>query len=202
VVSAPGMTALTVDAPVHGNGADFVTKVWGDDACVRPAAPEADSWFSQYLGAPARLVFLPDDAARVMRDEYAGAIRDRRRVTLTDGAPLLLLSEESLADLNARLEVPLPMNRFRPSVVVKGGTAFAEDSWKRIAIGDVVFEIAKPCARCATTTVDQATGVRGKEPLRTLATFRKVGSEVMFGQNIAHHAPGELRLGAEVRIIS
>lgn len=202
VLSAPGMPPLTVAAPLHDDGTDFVTKVWDDTVRVRPADPAAGSWFTQFLGAPAQLVFLPDDATRVMRDEYGGDIRESRRVTLTDGAPLLLISEESLADLNARLADPLPMNRFRPSVVVRGGGAFAEDSWKRIAIGDVVFEVAKPCARCATTTVDQATGVRGKEPLRTLATFRKVGSEVMFGQNIAHHAPGELRVGMEVRIIS
>jgi uncharacterized protein YcbX len=196
------MEPLAFDAPIHDNGTDFVTKVWEDDVRVRPAAPAADGWFTKFLGAPARIVFLPDDATRVMRDEYSGQIREPRRVTLTDGAPLLLISEESLADLNSRLAEPLPMNRFRPSVVVRGGGAFAEDSWKRIAIGDVLFEVAKPCARCATTTVDQATGIRGKEPLRTLATFRKVGSEVMFGQNIAHHAPGELRVGMGVRIIS
>jgi uncharacterized protein YcbX len=202
VLSAPGMPPLAVDAPIHDDGADFVTKVWDDTVRVRPADPEAGRWFTQFLGTPAQLVFLPDDAARVMRDEYSGDIRESRRVTLTDGAPLLLISEESLADLNSRLADPLPMNRFRPSVVVRGGGKFAEDSWKRIAIGEVIFEVAKPCARCATTTVDQATGVRGKEPLRTLATFRKVGSEVMFGQNIAHHAPGELRVGMDVRVIN
>jgi len=200
-LSAPDHAAIAIARPA-ANESDFVTQVWGDNARVRPAARHANEWISAYLRIPARLVHLPDDAVRVMRREYAGGIKEARRVSLNDGAPLLLIGSASLDDLNTRLATPLPMNRFRPNVVVDGSHPFAEDRWKVIRIGDVTFEVAKPCARCATTTVDQATGSKGIEPLRTLATFRRHGSLVMFGQNIAHHAPGWLRPGDEVEVVA
>jgi uncharacterized protein YcbX len=120
------------------------------------------------------------------------------RVSFADGFPFLLISEESLADLNGRLAVPLPMNRFRPNLVVAGCEPYAEDGWKEIRIGDVKLRVVKPCERCLVTTTDQATGERGKEPLRTLATYRKVGNDVMFGQNVVHENTGELRVGDAV----
>lgn len=200
-LSAPGMESIDVAQPEPG-GADFVTKVWDDDAPVRPAAPRAGEWLSEFLGSAVRLVHQPDDAVRVMRDEYAGQIREPRRVSLSDGAPLLLIGTASLDVLNQRLATPVPMNRFRPNVVVHGTAAYAEDGWRTIRIGSVRFEVAKPCARCATTTVDQASGVRGVEPLRTLATFRRKGSGVMFGQNIAHHAPGTIQLSDDVEVLA
>ncbi|MFN8581039.1 MAG: MOSC domain-containing protein [Gemmatimonadaceae bacterium] len=158
--------------------------------------------FSDFLQAEVMLVYQPDDAIRPMRAEYAGAIREARHVSLSDGAPLLLIGQASLDGLNERLADPVPMNRFRPNVVVTGAAPFAEDTWQRIRIGDVTCEVAKPCARCATTTVDQATGVRGVEPLRTLATFRKREGGVMFGQNLAHHAPGALHVGDVVTVLA
>jgi hypothetical protein len=199
-LNAPNMPAIDVARPSDA-GTDFATRVWDDDARVRPASRDANDWISEYLEGPARLVHLPDDAVRVMRPEYAGRITGPRRVQLSDGAPLLLIGSASLADLNTRLTTPLPMNRFRPNVVVSGSAPFAEDDWRQIRVGEVTFEVAKPCARCATTTVDQATGVRGVEPLRTLATYRRRGSLVMFGQNIAHHALGRLRVGDAVQVI-
>lgn len=201
-LSAPGMEPLAVRVPVADDGLDFTATVWGDDARVRPAGRDADRWFSALLGVSARLVRQSDGAARVMRREYAGAIDEPRQVTLSDGAPLLLMGAASLDDLNARLESPVPMNRFRPNVVVHGAAPYAEDGWSRLAIGEVVFEVAKPCARCVITTVNQETAERGVEPLRTLARYRKVGSGVLFGQNIAHHAPGTVRVGDEVRVIA
>lgn len=199
-LSAPNLPAIDVARPTE-LGADFVTQVWDDDARVRPASPAANAWISEYLGAPAQLVHLPDESVRVMRAEFAGRLTEPRRVSLSDGAPLLLIGSASLDDLNARLTLPLPMNRFRPNVVVSGSAPFAEDDWRQIRIGVVSFEVAKLCARCATTTVDQATGVRGVEPLRTLATYRRRGSQVMFGQNIAHHAPGQLHVGDSVEVV-
>jgi uncharacterized protein YcbX len=117
------------------------------------------------------------------------------RVSFADGFPFLMISEESLADLNRRLADPLPMNRFRPNLVVAGGEPYAEDGWERIEIGGVRLRVVKPCARCLVTTTDQATGERGSEPLRTLATYRKVNGEVMFGQNVVHENAGHLRTG-------
>jgi uncharacterized protein YcbX len=103
-----------------------------------------------------------------------------------------------LADLNSRLVEPLPMNRFRPNLVVTGGPAYAEDEWHRIEIGGIRLLVVKPCGRCVVTTTDQATGERGNEPLRTLATFRRRDGEVMFGQNLVHETPGHLRVGDPV----
>jgi uncharacterized protein YcbX len=87
------------------------------------------------------------------------------------------------------------MNRFRPNLVVAGGEPYAEDGWGSIEIGSVRLQVVKPCARCLVTTTDQASGERGKEPLRTLASYRKVGNDVMFGQNVVHEGPGRLHVG-------
>jgi MOSC domain-containing protein len=125
---------------------------------------------------------------------------DGARVSFADGFPFLLLSEESLADLNRRLPEPLPMNRFRPNLVVAGGQPYDEDTWSRIEIGGIRLRVVKPCGRCVVTTIDQLTGERGKEPLRTLATYRKRDAEVMFGQNVVHEGPGRLRVGDAVLI--
>ena len=122
------------------------------------------------------------------------------RVSSADGFPFLLISEESLADLNRRLAQPLPMNRFRPNLVVAGAEPYAEDEWNRIEVGGIPMRVVKPCDRCVVTTTDQATGERGKEPLRTLATYRNRGGEVMFGQNVVHERRGRLRVGDQVNV--
>ena len=103
--------------------------------------------------------------------------------------------------LNARLDEPLPMNRFRPNIVLEGAGPFAEDGWTRVRIGAIELDMAGPCARCATTTTDQETGARGVEPLRTLATFRREGAEVMFGQNANHRGTGEIAVGMPVEVL-
>ena len=120
------------------------------------------------------------------------------QVGFADGFAFLLISEASLEDLNMRLEDPLPMNRFRPNFVVRGCGPYAEDGWSRLRIGSVPFRVAEPCPRCAITTVDQETGTRGKEPLRTLATYRKFEGEVFFGRNLIHDTLGTVSVGASV----
>ena len=109
-----------------------------------------------------------------------------------------MISEASLEDLNTRLEDPLPMNRFRPNFVVSGCGPYAEDGWSRLRIGEVSFRVAEPCPRCAITTTNQETAERGKEPLRTLATYRKFDGEVYFGRNLIHDALGTVRVGDPV----
>jgi uncharacterized protein YcbX len=94
------------------------------------------------------------------------------------------------------------MNRFRPNVVVKGCEPFAEDTWNRIRIGDVELAVAKPCARCMVTTIDKETLAKSKEPLKTMASYRKQGNGVMFGQNAIPLNEGRLRLGVNVEILS
>jgi uncharacterized protein YcbX len=138
---------------------------------------------------------MPDRVVRPADPTYAPA---GTRVSFADAFPFLLISESSLTDLNSRLATALPMNRFRPNLVVAGGTPFQEDEWNRITIGPIAMRVVKPCGRCVITTTDQMTAERGKEPLRTLATFRRQDGEVMFGQNVVHEAQGQLRLGDPV----
>ncbi len=195
-IAAPDMPPLEV--PFEPGGSRSLTRVWGDAVETVTTGDEASRWFSEFLRIPCRLVHLPDNSIRRVDPDYA---RPEDRVHLADGFPFLLISEESLENLNSRLDESLPMNRFRPNLVVRGVEPFAEDGWRSVRIGDLVFRVAKPCARCAITTVDQATGAKGKEPLTTLAAFRKVNGEVMFGQNLIHESPGSLRVGDVVEVL-
>jgi uncharacterized protein YcbX len=122
------------------------------------------------------------------------------RVSFADAFPFLIISEASLADLNRRLADPVPMNRFRPNLVVAGSEPYEEDRWERLEISGVRLRIVKPCARCVVTTTDQATAQRSKEPLRTLGRYRKSWGKVMFGQNAVHESEGRLHVGATVHL--
>ena len=193
-VGAPGVEPLVLPLRLE-EGTPIPVRVWGDGCRALAAEGDGAAWFSAFLGLPCRPVYLPDEALRVVDQQYA---ERSDRVGFADGFPFLLASTSSLADLNARANACLPMDRFRPNLVVEGFPAFAEDRWSRIRIGDVGFRVVKPCARCAITTVDQETAMVGKEPLKTLASFREVGSKVMFGQNLIHDGCGTLRVGDPV----
>jgi len=197
LVDAPGMTALSM--PFEPEGESILARVWDDLVETLRVGREADRWFTRFLGVPCRLVYLPDRSVRPVDPDYA---EPGDRVGLSDGFPFLMISEASLADLNGRLDKPLPMDRFRPNLVVRGCGPFAEDGWRRIRIGAMTFRVVKPCARCKITTVDQASAAEGKEPLRTLARYRKVGSKVLFGQNLVHDGTGVLSVGDAVQNIS
>ncbi|HEX6939330.1 MAG TPA: MOSC N-terminal beta barrel domain-containing protein [Longimicrobiales bacterium] len=196
VLAAPGMDDLAL--PLDGaDGPRTSVRVWNDDVAGAVVQESATAWITEFLGAPHRVLHMPDDAIRRVDPAYAP---EPRRVSFADGFPFLLISAEALDELNARLATPLPMDRFRPSLVVRGAGPHAEDGWRRIRIGDVAFDVVKPCARCVITTTDQATGARGKEPLRTLATYRKRRGKVMFGQNLIHAGPGRLAIGDAVTV--
>jgi hypothetical protein len=190
-VDAPGMPTLEtpLDPPV--TVATRVT-VWHDTCGATWLGEKAAAWFSTFLGVPSSLVHMSEQTVRPADPTYAP---EGARVSFADGFPFLIISEESLADLNGRLTEPLPMNRFRPNLVVAGGEPYAEDGWSRIEIGGVALRVVKPCGRCVTTTTDQATAERSLEPLRTLATYRKRDGQVMFGQNVVHEGVGRLRIG-------
>ena len=167
----------------------------------QPQGPRASRWLSEALGTPCRLVFMPPDGERPVRvggmdDSVPGA-----RVGFADAFPFLLVTASAVDDLNARLADPVSADRFRPNIVVGGAAPHAEDDWSRIRIGDVEFDVVKPCSRCTTVTVDQETGRAGPEPLRTLATYRRRGNEVNFGQNLVHRSRGWLRVGDAVEVL-
>jgi uncharacterized protein YcbX len=122
-------------------------------------------------------------------------------IAFADAFPILVISQASLDALNARLETSVSMDRFRPNLVIEGSAPHAEDAWKRIRVGDVEIALVKPCDRCSVPAVDPATGVRGREPVRELATYRKRGGKIYFGQNGVHRTPGVLRVGDPVVVL-
>ena len=194
IVSAPDMDELEVSL-YRQTGDSIDVRVWGDTNRGALVSEEADRWFTEFLEFPCRLVRKPDDDPRLVDSSFA---QSGDQVSFADGFAFLLISEASLGNLNSRLEDLLPMNRFRPNFVVRGCGPYAEDGWSRLRIGSVPFRVAEPCPRCAITTVDQETGTRGKEPLRTLATYRKSEGEVFFGRNLIHDTLGTVRVGDPV----
>lgn len=195
---APGCDSIQL--PVRASGTPWPVNIWKSRGIHSiDQGDEAAAWFSDWLGTPVRLVHFAEGYQRRVSSEYAVNTDDH--TGFADGFPLLLASEESLSDLNARLAAPLPMNRFRPNVVVKGCEPFEEDRWKRIRIGGVEMAVVKPCARCVITTIDKDTLALSKEPLKTLATFRKGPRGVMFGQNVIPLGEGQLETGLPVEIL-
>jgi uncharacterized protein YcbX len=196
-VDAPRMP--TLELPLHPSPTVTTRVAVWDDVCSASWVGEsAAEWFSDFLGCECGLVHMAEGTVRPADPRFAPA---GSRVSFADGFPFLLISEESLADLNGRVAEPLPMNRFRPNLVVAGGAPYDEDRWTQLEIGGIRLRVVKPCGRCVVTTTDQATGERGKEPLRTLATYRKHDGEVMFGQNVVHEGRGQLRVGDPVILL-
>ena len=187
-VAFPKMPAVHV--PFAHRGERIRATVWKDtcDGVVVPG--DVSLWFTEALGTPCRLVHMADDFARPARP--SPRLQPADEVGFADAFPFLLTSLASLEELNGRLDAPVPMNRFRPNVVVDGAPAFAEDGWARLETSGVTFRVAKPRARCVIVCTDQATAERSVEPLRTMAMYRTVDRGVMFGVNLLHDAPGTL----------
>jgi len=157
-------------------------------------------WFSDYLGVPCRLFFQNEQVPRPVLQQHGG--RENDRVSFADQCPLLLISTSSLADLNSRMATPISMQNFRPNVVVDGCDAYAEDQWKIIHIGDVEFEVTQACVRCVLTTIDPVTKKKGKEPLKTLADYRRdPGGGVIFGVHLIPRRLGSVNVGDKVSVI-
>jgi uncharacterized protein len=186
-------------------GPTGTVKIWSSRCRAKIYEPAVNEWFSDVLETGCKLVVMPEETRRKVNYFYKVQADDH--VSFADGYPFLLIGENSLADLNARLPEALPMNRFRPNFVVAGSDAFAEDDWKKIRIGDALLHIVKPCARCVMTTIDQSAGEKdGKEPLKTLATFRipkrSLKKGVMFGQNLIAEKGGDiLRVGDQIEVL-
>jgi hypothetical protein len=198
-VSAPGLPELEVPVPPEEAPRLEVT-IWKDTCSVARAGPEADRWFSRFLGEPVCLVYVDARMERPVDPTYAAP---EDRVGFADGFPLLLLSRASLEELNRQLPRAVRMENFRPNLVVEGCEPFAEDRWKRLRVGGVELEVVKPCARCVFTTVDPATGLKAPdgEPLRTLARVRRINGKAMFGQNVVVRRLGTLQVGDAVEVL-
>lgn len=198
-LSTPGMEDLTVS--IQKSGPTRPVDIWRSQGVQAIDQGEAAAeWFSDWLGTSARLVHIAAGYIRRINENYAVNADDH--TGFADGYPILLASEVSLADLNTKLERPVPMNRFRPNLVVRGCEPFAEDTWSRIRIGETELAVVKPCARCVVTTIDKETLTKSKEPLKTLASFRTQAGGAMFGQNVIPLNEGRLRLGMSVEILA
>ena len=215
VLHAPGVrnVVMAVEAP----GAPRAVRVWDDTAAAIAGSPEVDAWLSGFLERDVQLVRF--EAVE------ATAGRLRQRLAFPDSLPFLLIGQGSLDDVNSRLsakgEGPVEMSRFRPNFVVAGSAPFAEDGWRQITIGELRFSVERPCARCMITTIDQATANVGREPLKTLASYRTAyrgtvpgngsargsgGSRalrgVIFGQKLIHHDLGTVAVGDRVTVLA
>lgn len=196
-LAAPGLRPLRLVPPQAGPRT--AATIWRDRVDVLPA-PDADAWISAFLQLPARFVFMDAQCARAVDPAYAQAGDE---VSFADGFPFLLITQAALEALNDKLQSPLPMQRFRPSMVVAGTAPHAEDGWKRIRVGTVEFEVVKPCIRCVLTTVDFERGQfdPSGEPLRTLIGYRRTPAGVAFGQNLIARGSGVLRVGDCVEVL-
>ena len=176
--------------------------VWDDCFDVRVSDPRASRMLSEVLGAPVQLVWMDDDCERLTSVKRG---EPRRHLSLADAAPLLLTTTAALEELNTRLmrggSSAIPMDRFRPNVVVRGATAGADDEWRALRIGSAAFRVSNACKRCKVITIDQSTGeFTGNEPLATLATYRAEGPSVTFGQHMMAEASGSISIGDSVAI--
>lgn len=180
------------------SSATIRVEIWDDTVEALLVSEAADRWFSEKLGTPLRLVFLPEAPRRAVDPRYALA---HDHVSFADGYPYLIISQASLDDLNRRLPEPIGMQRFRPNLVVQGALPYAEDHWTDFRIGEVTFGGVKPCARCVLTTLDPVSLEKGPEPLKTLATYRKQDNKILFGMNtLLVGQEGLLRVGDPIHL--
>jgi hypothetical protein len=201
--------------PYKHDGEKIKVQVWNSVCEAIVCEKKYGDWLSSLLHMKCKLVYMPNDSRRKINVKFN---LNNDIVSFADGYPFLIISENSLNELNSRLKNTLPMNRFRPNIVVKNSNAYAEDNWGKIKIGKTIFRSTKPCERCVMTTIDQAEGIKsGKEPLKTLAQYRKASqlfpmtyeklglseNGVLFGQNLVAENFGEkVKVGDELELIS
>ena len=196
MITAPDMPKLAVRYQQCLDQYQHVT-VWGDSILGQRCHESVDTWFSQFVGKPCHLLFFGEQSKRHVANST-------NPVAFADGYPLLLISQASLDELNSRLAESISMSHFRPNLVVNNCEPFSEDTWRHIRIGEVEFELTKPCSRCIFTTINPATGEKHPqmEPLATLKSYRQVsGGDVMFGQNLVPLNSGQIKCGDKVTIL-
>ena len=198
LVKAPGMSTLKLPLSLRDDGRVTEIKVWKHTGPAIEADVTVHDWFSDWLQRPVRLVYMPYAQLRRVDPQHAP---EEAYTSFTDGYPELLVSQASVDDLGRRAQMQLSLERFRPNIVVSGCEAYAEDSWKKIRIGEVPFDVVKPCSRCVVTTIEPATSEAGKEPLATLASYRKVDGKAVFGQNCVHRDLGTIRVSDPVEVL-
>jgi len=195
LLNAPKMAALTID-PEQFSTEMLRSEIWETEVNGLHCHTDYDNWFSQYLQQPCQLVFFAENSQRFVKNRET-------QVAFADGFPLLLINQTSVEHLNRKLDMPVNALHFRPNIVITGDAPFIEDSWARIKIGEVEFEVSKPCSRCLFINVDPKTGLAAKsEPLATLSTFRYHQGDVDFGQNLIPLNNGMIRASDEIQVLA
>ncbi|MBP0019989.1 MAG: MOSC N-terminal beta barrel domain-containing protein [Cyanobacteria bacterium SBLK] len=206
-LSAPSHSSLELIATIAGE--EIEVQVWRSRLIAIDQGDLAGRWLQSVLKTPhpLRLVKQTPHHIRMVNPQYA--TRENAPVSFADGYPFLITNTASLAELNRRLEAKyphrsqiVPMNRFRPNIVIENDRPFIEDEWQVLQIGEIVFDLVKPCDRCIVTTTDQITGRQNelREPLKTLGTFRRFGKEgIMFGENAIPRTAGCIKIGDRVQ---
>ena len=195
-------------------GKKVEVRVWNSQCEAFLAEENVSDWFSDAFKTKLRLVQMPVSTKRGINKLFNNG---DDVVSFADGYPMLIVGENSLRDLNSKLETEIPMDRFRPNLVFSGSDGFIEDKWTKIRVGETVFRVTKPCARCVVTTINQETGVSDdKEPLKTLSKYRKSSdiypdnfadfglgkNDVLFGQNlVAENFGREIKVGDGIEVI-
>lgn len=207
-VRAPGMPVLIIPYPDQQIELYDEVEVtcWDDQIKAFRINSAIDNWFSEFLNIDCQLVYMPDSSQRPVDPDYALDPQGNDIASFADGFPNMLLSEASLEDLNSRVDIELTMNRFRPNIVLSGLEPYGEDKLGHFQINQIDFYAVKPCSRCIITTVNPQTGEKeSREPLLTLAKFRKKNRKVFFGQNLLHKrsliSDNRLNVGDKVKLI-
>jgi uncharacterized protein YcbX len=172
-------------------------RIWNDICHARIHDESINKWFGALLGIPCKLVYMPETTRREVDKKYA---HNNEISSFSDEYPVLIIGQSSLDDLNERLEMPVPMNRFRPNIVFTGGEAYLEDRLEAFTIGQISFSAVKPCARCTVITIDQETTQKSKEPTKSLAVYRKKDNNILFGQNLLHQGNGTINVGDSLEV--
>lgn len=192
-------TADKISVPLQPAPGNIIkVKVWDDECTAGYVSEEADEWLSNKLSLSCRLVYMPDSEKRLVDEKYA---HNKEITNFSDGYPLLIIGQASLDDLNSRLAESLPMDRFRPNIVFTGGQPYDEDIMEQLVINGIDMYGVKLCARCTITTISQTNGIKGKEPLKTLAAYRMKNNKIYFGQNILYKYTGHVKQGDDIAII-
>ncbi len=188
-----------ITIPFYNEGKNTIhVSIWDDVCDALEVSTECSNWFSNMLQINCKLVYMPNETMRLVDKRYAN---NKEVTSFSDGYPILMIGQDSINYLNTKLEEPIPMDRFRPNIVFTGGYAHVEDEMEVFSINDVNFLGVKPCARCVITTINQQNIEKGKEPLKTLATYRTKNNKIYFGQNVLQQQNGNIAIGNKIEII-
>jgi uncharacterized protein len=199
VVTYKNNPQQSITIPFYNEGKNTIqVSIWDDVCEAIEVSILCNKWFSEILQTNCKLVYMPDDTKRLVDKRYAA---NNEVTSFSDGYPILIIGQTSLDHLNEKLDEPIPMDRFRPNIVFTGGHAHIEDEMELFTINDLNFLGVKPCSRCVMTTINQQNIKKGKEPLKTLATYRTKNNKIYFGQNVLQQQNGNIAIGNKLYII-